>query len=68
MKLRDWRKKHKLTQAEVAEKLTKIVGSTVTHDQISRIENGQVPALGLCLAVERLTERAVTPSDFSQAA
>lgn len=68
MKLRDWRKENDLTQAQVADKLAKIIGGTVTHDQISRIENGQAPSLQLAIAIGKLTDDAVAPSDLSRAA
>ncbi len=64
MKLRDWRKDQKLTQNQVAEKLAGVVGAPVTHDQISRIENGQLPSRELGAAIVALTDGKVAPADF----
>lgn len=59
MTLTEWRKKHDLTMAQVADRLS------ITQPTISRIESGELwPGRPLAEKILELTDGAVTPNDF----
>lgn len=61
---RDWRKAKKFTQVQVADHLSALVGADVSHDEVSRIENGKLPSKEIGQAYHQLTEGQVTAADF----
>lgn len=64
MKPRAWREQQGLTQGELAEKLSALVGEPVPHYRVCRIEAGALPDKPLCRAYHQLTEGQVTAADF----
>lgn len=61
---RSWRKDQKLTQSQMADRLSGVGQGAFTHDQVSRVEGGQLPSKELCAAYVALTEGTVGPADF----
>lgn len=61
MKLKEYRKKHRMTQEEVAQRID------CAPATISRYESGRVPRLAVIRQIKAVTAGAVTEDDWQEA-
>ena len=64
MQPREWRIQQKLTQIDVASRLSDLCREPVSNDQVSSIERGKLPSREICHAYFKLTDGQVGPADF----
>lgn len=64
MKLKDWRLKKKLSQAEFACGVSSLMNQYVSQRTISAWENGAMPRREWLIAIDKYTNHKVRAGDF----
>lgn len=64
MKLKDWRTKKKLSQAEFACRIASLTHDYVSQRTISAWENGAIPRREWLIAIDEFTDHKVRAGDF----
>ena len=64
MKLKNWRKKKKISQVALADGLGRYAGKRLPQNTISSWENGKMPRKFWLVAIAEYTKKAVMAEDF----